>query len=215
MLSEEEWLACADPLQLIDGHPTPLDERKLLLWACACCRQVWDVLASQRQKAVLVTERYADNLASQGELIASWDASKSSLWDAWLFSIQPPSIARCVTFAAHTAALHAWCRAWGHPDTKPAARSRIQQQEADLFRHIIGDPFHPRRIQPDWLTWQGGTVLHLARVLANEGRNHEFPILGDALEDAGCTDSVILDHCRQGGHHPRGCWLLDQLTGRA
>jgi hypothetical protein len=35
-----------------------------------------------------------------------------------------------------------------------------------------------------------------------------MPIMADALEDAGCTNEVILDHCRSSGPHGRGCWLL-------
>ena len=41
-----------------------------------------------------------------------------------------------------------------------------------------------------------------------------LPILADALEDAGCHDAAILEHCRQPGPHVRGCWVVDLLTGR-
>jgi hypothetical protein len=37
------------------------------------------------------------------------------------------------------------------------------------------------------------------------------PILADAMEEAGCTDAAILDHCRGPGPHARGCWLLDLI----
>jgi hypothetical protein len=39
-------------------------------------------------------------------------------------------------------------------------------------------------------------------------------VLGDALEDAGCDDEVILAHCRDDRPHARGCWLLDGILGR-
>jgi hypothetical protein len=39
-------------------------------------------------------------------------------------------------------------------------------------------------------------------------------VLGDALEEAGCADGVILGHCRGAGPHARGCWLLDLLLGK-
>jgi hypothetical protein len=29
------------------------------------------------------------------------------------------------------------------------------------------------------------------------------------LEDAGCTEVALLDHCRGLGPHVRGCWVLD------
>jgi hypothetical protein len=42
----------------------------------------------------------------------------------------------------------------------------------------------------------------------------DMPVLGDALEESGCTDPDILGHCRSGGQHVRGCWVVDLLLGR-
>jgi hypothetical protein len=36
-----------------------------------------------------------------------------------------------------------------------------------------------------------------------------MPILGDALEDAGCSDAEILEHRRSATEHVRGCWVVD------
>jgi hypothetical protein len=41
-----------------------------------------------------------------------------------------------------------------------------------------------------------------------------MPILADALEEAGCTNVDILNHCRQPGEHVRGCWVIDLLLGK-
>jgi hypothetical protein len=38
-----------------------------------------------------------------------------------------------------------------------------------------------------------------------------MPILGDALQSAGCDNADILNHCREAGEHVRGCWLVDLL----
>jgi len=212
--TEAEWLACADPYEILRIHPRSVSDRRLLLWACACCRRVWDLLASQRQKAVLVTERYADGLLSQAELVASWDSSRSSTWDAWLFSVDPPSIARCVAYAAHTVALHAWCRSCKLSQARSAFLARVRGEEAELLRHTLGNPFHPVAVDPCWLTWHRGTVPRLARSIYQERRFDEMPILADALEEAGCEEVTLLDHCRQPCDHPRGCWLLELLLGR-
>ena len=39
-------------------------------------------------------------------------------------------------------------------------------------------------------------------------------ILADALEDAGCDNADLLDHCRRPGEHVRGCWVVDALLGK-
>jgi hypothetical protein len=39
-------------------------------------------------------------------------------------------------------------------------------------------------------------------------------VLADGLEEAGCTDSDILAHCRGPGPHVRGCWVVDLLLGK-
>ncbi len=41
-----------------------------------------------------------------------------------------------------------------------------------------------------------------------------MPILGDALEAAGCTPVEALRHCREPGEHVRGCWVVDALLGK-
>jgi hypothetical protein len=51
-----------------------------------------------------------------------------------------------------------------------------------------------------------GDVYHKSRFA-------DLPILGDALEEAGCTEEAILQHCRRPGPHFRGCWVLDLLLG--
>jgi hypothetical protein len=48
-----------------------------------------------------------------------------------------------------------------------------------------------------------------------ESRNFtDLPILADLLEDAGCPDRFLLDHCRNYPEHFRGCAALDRLLVR-
>ncbi len=38
--------------------------------------------------------------------------------------------------------------------------------------------------------------------------------LADALQDAGCDNKNILNHCRQPGEHVRGGWVVDLLLNK-
>src|SRR5262249_31778390 len=44
--------------------------------------------------------------------------------------------------------------------------------------------------------------------IAQEAAFDRMPILADALEDAGCDNSIILDHCRHAENHEPACWVL-------
>jgi hypothetical protein len=39
-------------------------------------------------------------------------------------------------------------------------------------------------------------------------------VLADALEEAGCAETAILEHCRQPGEHVRGCWVVELVLGK-
>jgi hypothetical protein len=77
----------------------------------------------------------------------------------------------------------------------------------DLFVYPLGpDPF-----RDDWLTT---TAVALAATIDGRDSFEDLPILGDALQDAGCTDERVLRHCRHESCHFRGCWVLDSLLWR-
>jgi hypothetical protein len=63
-------------------------------------------------------------------------------------------------------------------------------------------------VDPSWLT---PAVLAIARAIADEGAYDQIPILADALQEAGCQDQALLNHCRAPGRHALGCWLIDLL----
>jgi hypothetical protein len=66
-MTETEWLACTDPDQMLRLLPETPSDRKLRLFACACCRTYWDQLA-EGTELVLAAERFADGLAALEEL---------------------------------------------------------------------------------------------------------------------------------------------------
>jgi hypothetical protein len=101
------------------------------------------------------------------------------------------------------------------------AERREMAQQVILLRDLLGKPFHPLSLDPAWATWNDGIIPHLACAIYNQRRlprgtleRDRFAVLADALEDAGCTDRSLLDHCREPAEHFRGCWLVDLLLGK-
>src|SRR5205823_4083168 len=87
----------------------------------------------------------------------------------------------------------------------------LKRSETLLVREIFGNPFHPVAIEP---SWRSTNVVSLSQTIYDERAFERMPILADALEDAGCTDAEVLEHCRQPGVHERGCWVLDLVLGK-
>jgi hypothetical protein len=87
--------------------------------------------------------------------------------------------------------------------------------QAALLREMVGNPYRPVVLHPLWLHWSDQLIPNLARVLLDERRFDDLPILADALEDAGCDDRSLLDHLRSGCPHYPGCWALDLILGQS
>jgi hypothetical protein len=97
-----------------------------------------------------------------------------------------------------------------------AAHARERSVQADLLRCVFGNPFAAEpRIDPSWITWIGGTVKRLAEAVYEERAFERMPILADALLDSGCDDDQLIEHCRAGGEHARGCVVLDATLGKS
>jgi hypothetical protein len=74
---------------------------------------------------------------------------------------------------------------------------------------------HSQRIESNWLLWNQSLVVRLAKGIREEHRYGSLPILGDALEEAGCDNHDLLNHCRQPSEHVRGCWVVDLVLGKS
>jgi hypothetical protein len=83
----------------------------------------------------------------------------------------------------------------------------------ELLRDVFGNPFHPVAFDPAWRTDTAGS---LARTMYDSRDFGAMPILADALQDAGCDNADILNHCRDPKQvHVRGCWVVDLVLARA
>jgi hypothetical protein len=88
----------------------------------------------------------------------------------------------------------------------------IRGRMADALRCLFGNPFRSLTVDPAWMAWNGGTVPKLAAMIEEEGNWADVPILADALEEAGCVEAAILDHCRQPSDHLSGCWVVEMFA---
>jgi hypothetical protein len=80
------------------------------------------------------------------------------------------------------------------------------------LHEVYGNPFRPVTTDPSWLT---PAVTALARGMYESRDFSAMPILADALQDAGCDNDDILNHCRGPGPHVRGCWVVDLVLGKS
>jgi hypothetical protein len=222
-MNEERWLKCADPGTLLNHLRGNRWDRQLRRFAVACCRSVEGLLEDPWVcRAVTVAERFLDGAIPREELVQVSEA-------AWAEGSRQPDGRGTYQIARDVARRSARHAAWyvnhkvvvqarnapkgkGFADWLQATVAQLTCH-ADLLRDIIGNPFHRVKLDPTWATWNGGTAVRLAEAMYRDNRFDAMPVLGDALEEAGCTDAAILAHCRQLDGHVRGCWVVDLLLG--
>jgi hypothetical protein len=99
------------------------------------------------------------------------------------------------------------------------AMGHEQTHGRPTYRHILFSvfggvkrPFLKRHVKA-WLAANSNAALNLAHTIRDEQRPDLFPVLGDALEDAGCDSEHVLRACRDGNPQSDGDWLLAVLLG--
>jgi hypothetical protein len=217
-----DWLACQNPMFLLTVlSRNPASNRRRRLLACAATRHVWDRLDEYFHTAVENAERYADGQMSQMEFGQRTQGLHDAIMRVW-WSVDENTIGT-MTAARFRAPYVAVEEATRIDDdimapgkamdwvAMLAPRKVTNIWQCDLLREMFGSPFRPITVNPTWLI---PTVIALAQAIYDDRAFDRMPILADALEDAGCTNQDILQHCRSGGEHVRGCWVVDLLLGK-
>ena len=233
-MTEEEWLACEVPIRMLEFLQREASDRKFRLLACAIVRSLWQYLdAHTAQPLVDTFEAYTDGRTLYSEVnekrgvvsnLAHSLRHDSATRAALEACLQLTGMAvndstaywsgRAVVFDAvrvEVLALHA---AGGEPDDATDSASPYQAKVlgASLVRDIFGNPFRPVAFDAAWRT---STAVALAAQMYESREFGAMPILADALQDAGCDNPDILNHCRDTAQgHVRGCWVVDLVLGK-
>ncbi len=213
VISEREWSTLADPdrlLRWLDDEGMR-DERKLRLYCCACCERVWKDLGESGRHVVNVSRLYADGRATAEELREARDKLADGI-ELGTGGMLMDSLKKISDFEKregtmqHTAygAVDAHWFISGditHHYDDPQRQTETTAQ-ADLVRHIFGNPFRPIESQPirNLSVVQLATQLYEGKPLARE--------LHNVLLGIGASD--LAEHF-QSPDHPPGCWALDLI----
>jgi hypothetical protein len=240
-MTDSEWLAATDPEPMLAALRAAgkASDRKLRLFACACCRRVWHLLADPlARNAVEVAERLADGLAGDDERSAARRAAQQAVqpchlvprataprWRRRAASVVYWALARESGAAGNVASqlcLQALLARARGDDEPPAVARAERSLQAHELRDLFGNPFRPAPVlDAAWLSWGGGTAARLAQAAYDERQlpsgdldPARLAVLADALEEAGCADAELLGHLRGPGPHMRGCFAVDLLLSR-
>jgi hypothetical protein len=237
-MTEAEWEGCTDPEKMANSLLPRVSNRRWRLFGVACVRRVAHLLGDERSRtAVETAEKYADGLINGKEALAVEEAAAAVIgnsyarlgeaarqwWDAGYEPSQPPPEGAAELVAAHAVAitLALWAQAtWGALEAARHAakamgprRTEERAIQAGLFRDLI-KKYRKPKLDPSWLAWNDRVVKKMAQAIYGGRAFDWMPLLADALEDAGCADAALLGHCRGGGEHVRGCWVIDLLLGK-
>ena len=252
-MTEQEWLTCADPTPMLvflrwTSVPTlrsRTSDRKMLLFACACCSEIEESVTDERSKEALSTAwRFADGNATIRELngarTAAWravhdlqrstrqaDRSRKSAACAAAYAAAYPATRYAIDAAANAA--HATASAAVDAAYRDAINAVAGASE-ELSRYVKALADSAKQSQVALLrdiignpfqhvtidpAWLTPNLVLLAQNIYTDQAFSNLPAFGDALSVAGCDSEGILSHCYSEGPHVRGCWVLDSILGKA
>jgi hypothetical protein len=111
MMTEEELLHCPEPELMLDMLRRNVSDRRLRLFAVACCRRIWHLVRDERsRRAVDVAEAFADDTATDEQLLTAAESAGRAVREAFVLtgeSSYHPAWSRPTHEYAHFAACEA------------------------------------------------------------------------------------------------------------
>jgi hypothetical protein len=211
-MTEAEWLACNEPMAMLELVTSEASKRKLRLFVADGVNALASIFGKDEEVLAEMHERVAEGQATEEDLERYLLRNMPELWEHRAPSGNLPSVwetARMLVRDRYKLAPQ-----YRGDVPRPESRAAENAAMCRVLREIFGNPFRPVALDPAWLQWNGGTVRKMAQAIYDDRAFDRLPILADALEEASCTNRDLLDHCRGGGDHVRGCWAVDLLLGK-
>lgn len=222
-MTEEKWLTCHDPTLMLYFLGVGASKRRFMLFICACERRLRNKPECEQEKTE-VMERFADGLATVADIVAISKVCGFNDMDVAFVSNRVGEARWAITESLDFAAFVADAalqdrvlntgRKLNNLEEGLAGKIGVNQEkrvQCDLLRDIFGNIFRPVTFLPSWRT---STVLALATGIYQDRAFDRMPILADALQDAGCDNEDIRNHCRSETVHTRGCFVIDLCLGK-
>jgi hypothetical protein len=219
-MTEEEWLACDDPMEMFFRVVRPMksSRRRLDLFCIACVRLVWHLLDHPALKLPFdwLEMHPGERVRPRGGHMSDLFQGPAKVLYDWRYRRD----LGLNTFAIHIAH-DLWADFYEYAFDNLGKRSTydlsVLREDPSVFlpsvtREIFGNPLRSVVFDPEWRTT---TAVAIAHAMYESRDFSPMPILADALQDAGCENGDILGHCLGEGTHVRGCWVVDLVLGKS
>jgi hypothetical protein len=232
-MTEKEWASSNEPLSMLEFVKGKASNRKLRLYAVACCRNVWQWIPEYSRKSVEAAERYADKQATRkdmsqaiddilkdfearpyfdGSIACAYYVSRWSIWDA---------VNGVLRATGSTPTSEKWLKAVNSKRKTKAIREAARKECVQIYKaqvaahcNIARDIFSPFiRLRRNYFAFTPKT-LAIAQSIYDNRIFSLMPSLADALQSDGCDNMSILNHCRMNKLHFRGCYVIDAILGK-
>jgi hypothetical protein len=225
-VTPDQWLACDDPLLMLEVLHGRASDRKLRLFAVACVRRV-SYMVQDEGHPVDIAEKFADSTASEAErgvaenqsfwqdefnrsvLVEPYTAPGEEIVEPYI----PTAEYLAAEAAVSTLAIQAYDAALmtsRHVMKAIPIKSRKLEQAHQA--HILRDIFrNPQATDNTDILRFTPTIITLAREIYVTRAFERMPELGDYLDKNLCSDMEILTHCWSNSFHVRGCWIVDLI----
>jgi hypothetical protein len=221
-MNEQEWLDCTDPMPMLEFLQDKVSDRKLRLFAVACCRSVWHLLNKRGRRAVAMAESFADGMITASALEKARERLRQNANDLLILrkwsNASHQAARRAIQGVLNAAANNVnanicWRKILEARLTEDEEQDplTVQIEIVRLVRDVFGNPFWLLPFSP---TLQTPTTTALAQFIYDFQDFTALQVLVDALEEAGCNNLELLAHLRGPGPHVLGCWALDLVLNK-